>query len=224
MEPELNPRLVQFLSFILPFSVGLLFLTLGRRITWVLAGLVFAVGGLLVAAILSTPGAVNYGWNMLMGVVTVAPDPTSEPLPGVAILGALAAAALGIFCTLRFPRMITAVVGFALGAFFVWYGVGLFGIILPQPVLRTLLIIVGAAVSAIAYRQPAETMILLTTLIGSQLILEIPQVDPNSVLSAFVWLISMLFGIIFQTAIWRREERKKAERSAAAMIPVPAAG
>jgi len=222
MEQELDPRLIQFIEFMVPFSLGLLFLTLGRRITWVLAGLVFAFGGLAVVAVLSTPAAIGYVWDMLMGVVTVTPDITADPIPTVAILGALIAAAIGIFSTLRFPRVITAVVGFAMGAFFLWYGLSLFGIDLPQPVFRTLLIVVGAIVAYVTYRQPAETMIILTSLLGSQLILGIPQLNPNSPFSAFVWLLSMLFGIIFQTAVWRREERKKAERAAAAMLPAPA--
>jgi hypothetical protein len=44
----------------------------------------------------------------------------------------------------------------------------------------------------------------------------------NSPLSAFIWLITMLIGIIFQTSVWRREQRLQAERQAAAVVPVPA--
>ena len=176
----------------------------------------------MLVAVLSTPAALTAIWNLITGTVTVGRDFTSEPFAVLSILGAVIGGALGILITIRYPQIASAVVGFVLGAFFLSLIFDLFAVALPEPVRRALFIVTGTIVAALAYRQPAETMIILTTMLGSKAIVDATKLDLNSPLSAFIWLITMLIGIIFQTSVWRREQRLQAERQAAAVVPVPA--
>lgn len=213
--------LMSAVEFIVPLAIGLVLILFGRRVFWLLAGLVFAIGGLFLAAVLLTPAALATIWDMITGTVTVGRDFTSEPFPPLAIIGAVVGGAIGILVTIRYPQIAGAVVGFALGAFFLALTCDLFAIVLPEPVRRTLIILVGTSVAAIAYRQPAQTMIILTTMLGSQALLDATRLDLNSALSAFLWLFSMLVGIIYQTGVWRTEQRKQTERRAATISSAP---
>lgn len=217
----MEQSLMSLVEFIVPFTIGLVLILYGRRIFWVLAGLVFGIAGLFLAAVLLTPAALTTIWNMITGTVTVGRDFTDEPFPLLSLLGAVVGAAIGILVTIRYPQIAGAVVGFALGAFFLWLAFDLFAFAFPEPVRRTLMIITGTGVAAITYRQPAQTMIILTTMLGSQAILDATRLDLNSPLSAFLWLFSMLAGIIYQTGVWRTEQRKQAERRAATIAAAP---
>jgi hypothetical protein len=57
-------------------------------------------------------------------------------------------------------------------------------------------------------------------MLGSELLVDAFRLDLDSPISAFMWLISMLVGIVYQTSVWRRQELRKAEREAAAVAPV----
>lgn len=217
----MEPSLMAAVEFIVPFIIGLLLILFGRRVFWLLAGLVFASLGLFLAAVILTPAALTTIWDMITGTVTVGRDFTSEPFPLWSILGAVVGGAIGILVTIRYPQIAGAVVGFALGVFFLLLTLDLFAAAFPEPVRRTLIIIVGIMVAVIAYRQPAETMIILTTMVGAQAFLDATRVDLNSPLSAFLWLFSMLVGIIYQTGVWRAEQRKQTERRAAAVGSAP---
>lgn len=213
-------------EFLLPLIVGLVLLLWGRRFFWLLGGLVFMVSGLVLIGVLLDPNALDvvvrgdmqFEFNLQFA------DPPTEAQIGLAVtiaITVLISLVVGVISSLLFPRAASAVVGFAVGAFFLLLVFELFALEMPEPVRRTLLIICGTVVAVIAYRQPAETTIILSVMLGSRMIVDATHLDLNAPSSAFIWLIAMLVGIIYQTGNWRRQQLKQAATRGEAQVRAP---
>lgn len=213
-------------AFLLPLIVGVVLLLWGRRLFWLLGGLVFMVTGLVLIGLLLDPNALDvvargdmeFEFNLQFS------DPPTDAQIGVAVTIAiivLVSFVVGVISSLLVPRAASAVVGFAVGAFFLLLIFELFALEMPEPVRRTLVIICGTVIAIIAYRQSAETMIILSVMLGSKMIVDATSLDLNSPGSAFIWLIALLVGIIYQTGNWRRQQLKQMA-SRRDQVPAPA--
>ncbi len=201
-------------DFALQFGVGLIFVLFGRRLFWILGAFVFATSAIVLLGALLDPNALDMlaqgSMQFDLGLESVG-EPTQSQLQIALLLvfWFIVSALAGVICSLRFPRAASAVVGFSTGAFFLVIILHLFAFELPEPVRRTLVIVAGAIIAVIAINHPAETMIILSVMLGSKMLVDAFKLDLNSPLSAYMWLITMLVGIVYQTSVWRRGERKK---------------
>lgn len=190
------------------FTLGLAVLLLfwGRKFFWLVGATMFAIIGLGIAALVLDPAR----FQVEMTPTAFRFNIDTLVLPPEYYIAAAVGAVIGIIFTVRFPRAAAAVVGFTFGMLSVALVFLLFSVSVPDWVRRSLFIIMGTIVALIALRQPAETIILLTTFMGTGQVMDLVRVNENSPAGAFVWLISMLVGIIFQTNTWRKEQRRHA--------------
>lgn len=204
---------------VLLFIPGVIFLLFGRRLFWLLGGLVI---GILVMAILSyflQPDVVDLdfgpkGFRLLFEEV--------PNLPSI-LIGAGIAFAVGIFLTLRFPRAACGLVGFVFGNIIVLAILELYAVNLPEPVRRTLMLLGGVGLAFVAIRNQNQTMILLTTFVAAALVLQGMGLNRDEAIIAIIWLVLMLTGIVFQTNDLRVRRLKAAARAAAASALTPTA-
>lgn len=201
------------------FIIGLVLLLLGRRVFWALAAVTLAVVGIIIATFIFERSALLVTETAKGGLSI---DLTDESLPIIpAAIAALVGGVIGIFLTIRFPKVASAIVGFLGGVFILFVIFELFAFDMPEWVRRSLFIIFGALVAIIAQRQPAETMIILTTIVGASILVQVSRLDVNSPVSAFAWLILMFVGIIFQMNTLRVQQRRAAARQLVPAAPLP---
>jgi hypothetical protein len=112
-------------------------------------------------------------------------------------------------------------VGFVAGAFILLVILDLFQFPIQEWVRRSLIIIGAVALSIIAMRQPSQTMIIISCVLGADLLITSFQANVNSPLSAFIWLVAVLAGIIFQVNSLRLERLKITENVGSALVPPP---
>lgn len=219
-QAQLVQLLESFVEFAVPFALGVALLLWGRRLFWILGGLAFMVAGIVIVALIVEPSAFQAQSITSAGFMFEVEFKTTPPAVFVV---AVIAAILGIFVTLRFPKLAGGIVGFALGTLFLTLAFELFSVNLPEWVRRSLIVIVGTAVAMVALRQPPETIIILSTLFGANLFVDSTRLDWNSPLSAFVWLFAALVGLIYQTNTLRVQQRRQEERELAreTATPVP---
>lgn len=208
--------LESFAEFAIPFAISVSLLLWGRRLFWILGGLAFALAGVIAFAVIFEPSAVELRPLTTTGFYF---DIEFETTPPAVFVVAVVAAVIGIVMTLRFPKLAGGVVGFALGTFFLVLAFQLFAVNLPEWVRRSLILIFATFVAIVALRQPPDSMIILSTLFGANLFVDVTRVDWNSPLSAFVWLLAALVGIIFQTNALRVEQRRQEARELVAQTP-----
>lgn len=211
----MNTLVNTYLSFAIPFAIGLVFLMFGRRVFWMMGGAAFAVTAALIVTLILEPSAVRVA-STASGFSLEFLD---EGLTLPTAIGLLVGGVIGIIFTILFPRIASAIVGFLGGAFILYVVFSLFSFDDPEWLRRSLLIVFGVFVAILAIRQPAETVIILSTTIGAGMLVQVFGLNANSPLSAFVWLILMLFGIIFQTNTLRKQQHKAASRSIAPAVP-----
>lgn len=177
------------------FIPGVIFLLFGRRLFWLLGGL---VTGILAMAILS--------YFLQPEVVEIAIDPKGfrlvfEEMPNLPpiLLGAGIAFVVGIILTLRFPRAASGLVGFVVGNIIVLGILELYAVSLPEPARRTLMLLGGVGIAIVGIRNQNQTMILLSTFLAAAMVLQGLGLNRDEAILAIVWLVLMLTGIIFQT-------------------------
>lgn len=211
----MNTLVNTYLSFAIPFAIGLVFLMFGRRVFWVLGGVAFAITAATILTLILEPTAVRVegaplGWSI---------EFLDQGLAVPTAIGLLVGFGIGVIFTIRLPKIASAIVGFLGGVIILFIILSLFSFDNPEWLRRSLLIVFGVLVAIAAIRQPAETVIILSTTIGAGMLVQVLGLNPNSPLSAFVWLILMLFGIIFQTNTLRKQQHKAAARRIAAAVP-----
>lgn len=204
----MTPEFINILELLASLIIGLVLLLLGRRVFWALGGVAVAAVGVVIAVFLFEPSSLTVSTRESGFSVLINPRTFSIPIAVGIVLGFL----IGVFLTIRFPKLAGAIVGFVSGALILYIIFELFGFLLPEPVRRSLFIIAGTIVAIVAIRQTQETMIILSTLLGANVLLEVSQLSLNSPSSAFVWLFLMLFGIIFQMDRYRKEQHRSAAR------------
>lgn len=195
--------------------IGGILLLLGRRIFWVLGGLAVSVVGatvLIIIAIVLTvitePGDLTVTTEGEVFPLVGKLAAFSVPIVGGALIGFL----IGIYLTVRYPKIAAAVVGFVAGGLILFLVIDLFGFDMLEWVRGLLFIIAGTFVAIVAVRQIPETLIIISTFLGANILLGISRLDFNSPSSAFVWLFLMLVGIIFQMNMYRKEQHRAAGR------------
>lgn len=201
------------------FIIGLVLLLLGRRVFWALAAVTLAVVGIIIVTFVLNPSALQVTETAKGGLSFDLADESISTIP--AAISALVGGVIGIFLTIRFPKVASAIVGFFGGAFILFVIFELFAFDMPEWVRRSLFIIFGALVAIIAQRQPAETMIILTTIVGASILVQVSRLDVNSPVSAFAWLILMFVGIIFQMNTLRVQQRRAAAGKLVPAAPLP---
>jgi hypothetical protein len=147
--------------------------------------------------------------------VFIDPDQSMTSVIAAGVIGAL----IGFVLTWRFRYIAVAVVGFFGGVFIVFIIFDLFQFAVEEWIRRALMIIAGTALAITALRQPDETMIVLSCILGADLLVTSFQLNVNSPLSAFVWLSANLAGIIFQINSLRLERLKNAAGRGAMIVP-----
>jgi hypothetical protein len=66
-------------------------------------------------------------------------------------------------------------------------------------------------------------MIILSTILGTEALIELTGISLDAPASAFIWIFLMLFGIIFQANTWRKEQQKKHAQPPVVVAPEPVA-
>lgn len=188
---------------VLTLVLAVTLLLWGRKYFWLVGAVMFALIAMALAALVLEPAP----FQVQVTETAFRFNTETLDLPQTYYMAAAAGALIGIIFTVRFPRAAAAAVGFTFGISSVAIILLLFNFAPPEWVRRSMFIIMGTILALIAFRQPAETMILLTSLMGAGQVMDLVRVNENSPLSAFVWLISMLVGIIFQMSTWRKEQR-----------------
>lgn len=211
----MDPLVTSWLNYLVSLILGLALLLYGRRLFWVLGGLGIGIAGFLLATFLLEREA--FQMRPLERGIYFDVNPTNAMVPIIAV--GIVAGVLGIALTIRFPKVASAIVGFISGWVLLFLIFTLFSFQTIEWVQRSLLVIAGTLVAVLAVRQPAETMIILSTLIGAIAIVEDARIDLNSPWSAYAWLILMLVGIIFQTKGFRTQQRREAVRRAEQSAP-----
>jgi hypothetical protein len=195
-------------SFAIPFSIAVVMLLWGRRLFWLLGGAAFAIAGMFLVALVLDPRLIEFDFTRTNFRLTLELDDPTWPYLAAGGLAAI----IGIGFTLKFPKAAVAIVGFLFGALVLGVVFLLYDYEIAEWLRRSLLIIVGTLVAIVAMRQPSETMILVSTIVGAYYFMEAARVGWGSPWGAFVWISVMLFGVIFQANAWRKEEHRRAQQ------------
>ncbi len=159
--------------------VGLVILTLGRRLFWLLVGTVgFIVGLMLAAQWLSE----QPDWLILVA----------------ALLGGIVGALLAVFV----QKIAVLIAGFVVGGWALVWLLGLFNLDLGQ--WQWLLAIVGGIIGLILAVSLFEAaLIVLSVLVGAVLIVQVTNF--NALIAALIFLALIVLGIVIQVKTWQRE-------------------
>ncbi len=187
------------------FVIGVPMLLFGRRLFWLLGGLAMGLIGLVIAAVLVGVfygGDVSFNFNQTGGItISLSPEAqrNSTTVAGLLIVITVAGILLGALLLIRFPRAASTAVGFVGGIFLLLQLFELYSVNLGSWLSFPVTAVAGIVVAIIARRNPDTSLIVLSTFIGTILIVDGLKFDPRSSLMAILTLSLMLFGIIFQT-------------------------
>lgn len=187
------------------FMIGVPMLLFGRRLFWLLGGLAMGLIGLVIAAVLVGVfygGDVSFNFNQTGGItISLSPEAqrNSTTVAGLLIVITVAGILLGALLLIRFPRTASTAVGFVGGIFLLLQLFELYSVNLGSWLSFPVTTVAGIVVAIIARRNPDTSLIVLSTFIGTILIVDGLKFDPHSSLMAILTLSLMLFGIIFQT-------------------------
>jgi hypothetical protein len=224
------------------FVIGLPMLLFGRRLFWLLGGLAMAVIGLAVAALVVFLVVLARYPTVLQALTDAAQTaeatqsstiqlPSSVPLAEEAskaletaatqfglliLLVGLIGGLIGALILIRLPRVASAIVGFVGGIYLLLLVFELYSVGLAGWLSALLAIAAGIFVAIIAWRNPDTSLIVLSTLIGANIIVLGLNFNLNTSFSAIVWLSLMLIGIIYQTNALRRRQVKTKAKAALA--------
>jgi hypothetical protein len=131
------------------------------------------------------------------------------------VLAGLISGVVGALALIRFPRAASTLVGFVGGMFLLLQLFELYSVNLPGPLNALLALIAGVAVAVFARRNPDTSLIVLSTFIGTIIVVEGVKLFPYSSLSAILTLALMLTGVIYQTNAMHRRRAKAAKAATA---------
>lgn len=200
----MNYLIERALQFLIPVGLGILVLLHGRRFFWILGGAAVGFASGIAVALFFEPTAFQMNPGTGFSI-----DFQTDPGPPI-FVAILVGGIIGILLTLRFPKVASGIVGFVGGIVILFIIFELFAVNLPEPVRRTLLLLAGVGAAFVGLRNQNQTMILLSTLLGAGLLLFGSRLDWNDPVSAIIWLLLMLTGIIFQTNALRVQQLKAA--------------
>jgi hypothetical protein len=159
--------------------IGLVILTLGRKLFWLLVGTVgFLVGLVLAAQWLSE----QPDWVILVA----------------ALLGGIVGALLAIFV----QKIAVSIAGFVVGGWALIWLLESFNLDLGQ--WQWLLAIVGGIIGLILAISLFEAaLIVMSVLVGTILIVQVTKLD--ALIAALLFLALIVLGIVVQVKMWQRE-------------------
>ena len=159
--------------------IGLVILTLGRKLFWLLVGTVgFLVGLVLAAQWLSE----QPDWVILVA----------------ALLGGIVGALLAIFV----QKIAVSIAGFVVGGWALIWLLESFNLDLGQ--WQWLLAIVGGIIGLILAISLFEAaLIVMSVLVGTILIVQVTKLD--ALITALLFLALIVLGIVVQVKTWQRE-------------------
>ena len=159
--------------------IGLVILTLGRKLFWLLVGTVgFLVGLVLAAQWLSE----QPDWVILVA----------------ALLGGIVGALLAIFV----QKIAVSIAGFVVGGWALIWLLESFNLDLGQ--WQWLLAIVGGIIGLILAISLFEAaLIVMSVLVGTILIVQVTKLD--ALITALLFLALTVLGIVVQVKMWQRE-------------------
>lgn len=224
MDAEALSTIETIIEFAAVFVIGLPMLLFGRRLFWLLGGLAMAVIGLVIGALVF---GVAYGGDIAFridlseaGEPGVVLSPLMQQNLAVIVPALIVAfgvgAIIGALILIRFPRAASTLVGFVGGIFLLLQLLDLYSVKLGSWLSFPVTAVAGVVVAIIARRNPDTSLIVLSTVIGTIIIVQGLNFYPYASLSAIATLGLMLFGIIFQTnAMHRRQAKLQAQAALA---------
>lgn len=194
----------------LSLIIGGTFLLLGRRLFWLLGGFVigFFAAGMVAIAIAVVFWLQTGAWQ---GGADITQTPLSEtPELGVLIIvSGLIAGIMGAILLRRMPRLVAGLLGFVAGVYILLLVFELYAVAIPDALKGLFAIVAGVLLYIYAWRNHDTALIVLSTLIGANAIVIGLRFDLSTSISAIVWLVLMLAGIIYQSYSAYRERAKK---------------
>jgi hypothetical protein len=198
--------------FVIVISIGLgsIMLLLGRKLFWLL-------GSLLVASIsagivaFSIVGVIWMQTGGFQGGIDITQTPLSET-PGYAAMIIAAAVIGGVVSAIflrRLPRLVAGIIGFVAGIYMLLLAFELYGVAIHDALEALFAISAGVIVAIFAWRNHDTALIVLSTLAGANMIVTGLQFDLSTPVSAILWLVLMLTGIIFQSYLLYRDRAKQ---------------
>ncbi len=171
---------------ILTVVAGILLLLLGRHLFWLFVGIIGFIAGM------------NLATQFLAG-----------QSDWVIIVVGLVAGVIGAILAVLFQRIAVAVAGFLAGSYLAAYLLASLGVDMGQ--FEGIITIIGGIIGAILVFVLFDwALILLSSLVGSSLIVPILTVDPQ--LQFVLFLVLALVGILVQAGMLRRWPARRAIR------------
>jgi hypothetical protein len=209
----MDQAVVAFLSsvveLIIGVGIGVFFLLYGHRFFWLIGGLALATIGLVVVALIVALIVVPANVDTTRGLTIDLPDELIQNSPAIIaalLCGVVSGAILGAVLLLRAPRVAAAIVGLVGGATLTVIVLSLYRIELPGWLSALLALAIGIVTAVLARRNPDTSLIVLSVLIGTNVIIRALRLDLNLSISAIIWLCLMLAGILFQTYTLRKRQ------------------
>jgi hypothetical protein len=168
---------------LLNFAVGVILLTLGRKLFWLFVGGVGFAAGFFY----------GQGWSgthsdLMILIIAL----------GLGLMGAL----LAIF----FQALAIALAGFIAGGYITFTIMNLFGFESAQ--LTWIFYLIGGIIGAVLLFLIFDwALIALSSLLGASLIVQVIELD--SLLEGVIFFLLILFGIIFQATLLKRRPQAK---------------